>query len=246
MAEDNTLVDQKIALSSFLDALLHEPLANENVAEPVPVKEAPTLALLKPVLSPPQSVPDVAVPAVELEPEVEIPVSRPVEAPVAPAVAAPGHTDTRPDWSAAPFQILLFKVAGLSLAVPLIELSGILEWTDEVTPLPGHADFYLGLLQHRGRSVPVVDPARLVLPAERQAALTGDPRARINRIVLIDGGRWGLACDAVREVVTVKPDQVRWRSNRTQRRWLAGTVIDHMCALLDTHAFAQLLESGRE
>ncbi len=251
MAQDNRLVDQKLALSIFLDALLHEAPAAEpamQAAEPpaasLPVQEPPAVALLKPVLVPPTLQPEAPAPALETPlPEPVVPDTRPVTESRLPAAEVGVQ---RPDWAASPFQILLFKVAGLGLAVPLIELNGILEWTDEVTPLPGHAEFYLGLLHHRERSVPVVDPARLVLPADRQAALVGDPRERVSRIVLIDEGRWGLACDEVSEVVTVRPDQVRWRSSRTRRRWLAGTVVDHMCALLDTRAFAQLLASGRE
>lgn len=256
MAQDNSLVDQKLALSMFLDALLHEApeadpamQAAEPPAAPLPVQEAPTVALLKPVLVPPTLQPEVLAPTPETtlpEPSVPEPVLPATQSATEPRVPAAEAGVQRPDWAVSPFQILLFKVAGLGLAVPLIELNGILEWTDEVTPMPGHADFYLGLLHHRERSVPVVDPARLVLPADRQAALAGDPRERVSRIVLIDEGRWGLACDEVSEVVTVRPDQVRWRSSRTRRRWLAGTVVDHMCALLDTRTFAQLLASGRE
>ncbi len=249
MAKDNILVDQKLALSLFLDALLHEP-APESVVAPervttLPEQTPPSLAVLRPVRVPPQQLPPVALP----EPALKTPLTPPVVSlprSGAPALATPDAATEvlRPDWATEAFQILLFKVAGLGLAVPLIELNGIVEWTDAVTPLPGHADFYLGLLQHRDCSVPVVDPARLVLPAQQFAALTQDPRERVRRIVLIDEGRWGLACDQVSEVITVKPEQVRWRGRRTQRRWLAGTVIDHMCALLDTQAFARLLESG--
>ena len=91
----------------------------------------------------------------------------------------------------------------------------------------------------------MVDTARLVFPADRLPP-DDDPLTRVTRIVLIGGGRWGLACDAVEEVVTLRHDQVRWRSERTRRRWLLGTVIDHMCALIDTDAFAEKLASGEE
>ena len=140
---------------------------------------------------------------------------------------------------------MLFKVAGLTLAVPLVDLNGVVEWDEErVTEMPGHADFYLGLMSHLKRQVPVVDTARLVLPESKLKLLAGeDPRQRITRVVLINDSRYGLACDEVNEVVTLKADAVRWRSERTQRRWLAGTVIEHMCALIDATAFAELLAS---
>jgi purine-binding chemotaxis protein CheW len=37
---------------------------------------------------------------------------------------------------------------------------------------------------------------------------------------------------------------VKWRTQRNQRPWLAGTVIEHMCALVDVTALAELIASG--
>lgn len=177
---------------------------------------------------------DEPTPLVESAPEVEASVTSTRESAI-------------PPWGEETFQALLFKVAGLTLAVPLVELSGVQEWdADAVTPMPGHSPWYLGLTEYRERSVPVVDTAQLVLPEERLAALDRDPAARLTRIVFIDDGRWGLGCDEVAEVVTLTPDKVRWRTSRTRRRWLAGTVLDHMCAIIDPPAFAQLLETGME
>jgi len=45
-------------------------------------------------------------------------------------------------------------------------------------------------------------------------------------------------------VLRLTPDQVRWRTERTRRRWLAGTVIEHMCALIDPPAFAEMLRTS--
>jgi len=140
---------------------------------------------------------------------------------------------------------MLFRTAGLTLAVPLAELSGVQEWeASPVTPLPRHVDWFLGLVRYRGRSVPVVDTALLVLPQERRARLSTTAAERSTRIVFIGEGDWGLACDDVAEVITLEPDQVRWRTSRTSRSWLAGTVIQHMCAIIEPAAFARLLAAG--
>ncbi len=152
-------------------------------------------------------------------------------------------TNTEADWRQHDFQAMLFKVAGLTLAVPLVDLNGVVECNlDDVAAMPGHADFYLGLMKHLDKNVPLVDTARFVLPADKLSTLTGDdPYARITRAVMIQDCQYGLACDEVNEVVTLSPDAVRWRTQRTQRRWLAGTVVEHMCALIDATAFAELL-----
>jgi len=63
-------------------------------------------------------------------------------------------------------------------------------------------------------------------------------------IILIDDSHWGLACESVIEVINLQADSVKWRSSRTKRRWLLGTVIDQMCALLDTSEFSAMLKTG--
>jgi purine-binding chemotaxis protein CheW len=184
------------------------------------------------------------------EPVEVAPVETPVAVPaavveVAPA-PAPAPTEL-PAWGESRFQAMLFKVAGLTLAVPLIELSGVQEWgAHKVTPLPGHVLWFLGLTLYRDHNVPVIDTAQLVLPEERRQRLTGSPEERLTRIVFIGEGRWGLACDEVAQVISLEPGQVRWRTQRTSRAWLAGTVIEHMCALIDPSAFAQMLATGVE
>lgn len=72
----------------------------------------------------------------------------------------------------------------------------------------------------------------------------GTPGARDNYrfVIRLDNSEWGLACDDVAQSFTLRPNEVRWRSARSKRPWLAGTVIDHMCALIDVRTMADLLE----
>lgn len=253
MADNSPLVDQKLAVSMFLDSLMREPEEELTMA---PLSEA--VPFEKPVISTPILTPaDIAVDLSSVEekviaPEIipEVVVETPVEITQETVVAESEQIETeiaggRPEWASAPFQAMLFKVAGLSLAVPLVELNGVVEWTGEVTEMPGHSPFYMGLMTHLDKSIPVVDTARLVLPAEKLGQLAGDDaKTRVKRVVLIDEHRWGLACDEVNEVITLEPDQVRWRTSRTKRAWLAGTVVEHMCALVDGKAFSAMLKDG--
>lgn len=159
-------------------------------------------------------------------------------------VPALSREEARPAWSEGSFQALLFRVAGLTLAVPLVELSGVQEWgSGRVTPMPGHVAWYLGLTLYREHNVPVVDTAQLVLPEDKLATLP-PWEERLRHVVFIGEGKWGLACDELAQVITLQPEEVRWRSERTRRRWLAGTVISHMCALLDPPVFADVLATG--
>ncbi len=149
-----------------------------------------------------------------------------------------------PAWADSGFQALLFSIAGLKLAVPLNELHGILEWGDEyISEFPGHACWYLGLIRNQGVNVPVVDTLQQVVPENRWPKNYLKER-KFKHIILIDNSHWGLACETVVEVINLKAESVKWRSSRTKRRWLHGTVIDHMCALLDTGEFAAMLKTG--
>lgn len=241
----NTLVDQKVAVSLFLDSLLREPELELQTETPEVVAQPELKVETK-----------VHEPVVELKTKAkirdEVVVEPVVETPVEINTATTSEVEEErlidsviPSWAAQPFQVLLFQVGGLKLAVPLIELSGVIEWTDKVTEMPGHADFYMGILQHLGNKIAVIDTARMVLPENKLALLAGEnPRQRVKHIVLIDDYKWGLACDAISEVITLQPDDIRWRTSKTSRPWLAGTVIEHMCALMNSKGFADMLRQG--
>ncbi len=229
--KDSSVVEQNRALSAYFESLLNDE-AQLQPETPVPeVNATPEPIIEMPVIAPAMVVP------VEVPDEIEQPLQQDVAV----------HSDSTPEWAEQAFQALLFTTAGLTLAVPLAELSGIQVWHEEkVTPMPGHVPWYLGLMSYRDRSVPIIDTAQLVLPEERLARLSGDPAERIKRIVFIGGGQWGLACDSVDKVITLNHEQVKWRSSRTKRRWLAGTVIEYMCAIIDPPVFADMLETGLE
>jgi purine-binding chemotaxis protein CheW len=143
----------------------------------------------------------------------------------------------RPQWAQSRFDVLLFKVSGLTLAVPLISLGQIQPLTDELTPLFGQADWFMGLQPTPAGKIRTVNTAKFVMP-ERY-----DPRflETAKYVMSINGVPWGLAVDSVNQPITLMPDDVKWRSDRSKRPWLAGTVKDHMCALLDIPRIGQML-----
>ena len=138
-----------------------------------------------------------------------------------------------PDWAESRFQALLFEVAGLTLAVPLVKLKGVVSGAEDLTPMPGHSPLFLGVVPYQGLQSKVIDIARLVLPAGRGAQLPADASGRCRSLVMIDEGRWALACNSIGDVVDLDSSSVKWRGSAGKRLWLAGTVIERMCALLD-------------
>lgn len=150
--------------------------------------------------------------------------------------------DGVPEWATQKFQCLLFHVGPLKLAVPLVKLTRIQPWGEHITATPGRPDWFLGLLAQDGAKTGVIDTARLVFPRDRRSQAAEQERESTpGHILLVEGGRWGLTCDSLGEVVELNPEAVRWRTQRTARRWLAGTVLDQMCALLDVEVLAEMV-----
>ncbi|MEH3023316.1 MAG: chemotaxis protein CheW [Pseudomonas oryzihabitans] len=170
-----------------------------------------------------------------------------VDAPLQPAVAegvppGPLRLDGRPEWGEEPFECLLFDVAGLTLAAPLVCLGSIYPLTDEeLTPLFGQPDWFLGLLPCQAGNLRVLDTARWVMPERYR----DDYREGLKFVISLQGLDWGLAVHGVSHSVRLDPAEVKWRNQRANRPWLAGTVIDQMCALLDVAALAEQVVGGR-
>jgi len=239
MAERNkrTLVAQREAIFDYLDALLRE--IPEEYPEPSPAPPVET-APPAPASEPPPTVAPVVhehepAPVVVPEPE-----PAPVVAPGPAPAPAPELVETEPmvpAWAEPEFQALLFEVEGLKLAVPLLNLHSVVEWSEHITPTPGQPDWCHGLLPYRGRNVRVVDTARLVLPEDKRQ--NTEPR----HMLVVGDGQWALSCTTVSNVIRLSPDEVKWRRGNGQRPWLAGTVLRHLCALLETEAFAHMLSA---
>lgn len=233
------LADPASAIASYLDELLHtatDTALREEVVEPERIPE--TKPDLKPVQKP--------VLRTRPAPRVEMP-PKPVQVDEAVAVVAPRPEPTpepapelpvsRPEWSHRPFECLIFTVAGLQLAVPLVLLGAIHRIEEEVRPIPGSPRWYMGIRAGTQQNLRVVDTAEWIMAGRVPA----NARDNYRFVIRLDNSEWGLACDDVAQSFTLSPDDVRWRTARSKRPWLAGTVIEQMCALVDVRTMANLL-----
>ncbi|PHX37887.1 hypothetical protein AO263_08065, partial [Pseudomonas sp. NZIPFR-PS5] len=225
------------------------PVSLAYTAQPEP---AAARVMERPVVMPPVILPPVIMP--EVEPAVESPAleARVVEEPpvalVEPVVdvhlsaqrtpTPPPTGDERPAWAAEPFECLLFDVAGLTLAVPLVCLGSIYPLAGhDLTPLFGQPDWFLGILPSQAGNLKVLDTARWIMPDRYR----DDFRQGLQYVISVQGYEWGLAVHQVSRSLRLDPNEIKWRTHRGQRPWLAGTVIEHMCALLDVSELAELI-----
>ena len=139
------------------------------------------------------------------------------------------------------FEMLLFDVRGLQLAVPLISLGSIHRLEDDFTPIVGRAEWYLGMYRVSGRNLQVVDTARWVMPSRMQVE-SDQPYEFVIRLA---DTNWALACTGVQQAMRISNEEIKWRTQQGKRPWLAGTVISKMCALLDVESMARLLDENK-
>ncbi|WLG86468.1 chemotaxis protein CheW [Pseudomonas cucumis] len=234
------VVEAEAALDEFQAAVLEEqardaqtpavaaaPIVAPVVKAPVTVIEAPA-----PILAPVSTIAPLLQALVPPLVEVHLPPSN---------TPPPVETDGRPAWAAEPFECLLFDVAGLTLAVPLVCLGSIYSLAGhELTPLFGQPEWFLGILPSQAGNLKVLDTARWVMPDRYR----DDFRQGLQYVISVQGYEWGLAVHQVSRSLRLDPNEIKWRSHRGQRPWLAGTVIEHMCALLDVAELAELIASG--
>ena len=247
--KDKPISRQQQAISDYLDALLLDvPETEETVETPVSEAVPGTVGLEKLVAQVPEVIAEVKVEEIVEAPVQEQVVAEPVEAIVVEEqqVVTPAPQPVLseiPDWAEQSFQCLLFNVSGLTLAVPLVKLDSVIPWSDKIVETPNKTDWYLGLVNSHGKNVKVIDTALMVLPENRRHTITDDPEERFSNILLVDEKRWGLACDAIGDVIWLNKKDVKWRKNKEKRPWLAGTAIEQMCALIDTEVFADMMDA---
>ncbi|MNF28930.1 CheW-like domain protein [compost metagenome] len=255
-------VAEEIAAEAVLDefqaAVLEEQARDAAAAVTVvpvqasvaPVFKAPVIEAPVPVMAPVSTIAPLlqalVPPPVEAQPAV-VEVQQTLVPPVVDVHLPPSNTpppvesDGRPSWAAEPFECLLFDVAGLTLAVPLVCLGSIYSLAGhELTPLFGQPEWFLGILPSQAGNLKVLDTARWVMPDRYR----DDFKQGLQYVISVQGYEWGLAVHQVSRSLRLDPNEIKWRSHRGQRPWLAGTVIEHMCALLDVSALAELIASG--
>lgn len=227
------------ALFAYLDEMLREgtesAAAIEAVAEHVTPLDAPTEP---PVVAPAPEASAILHDPAPLFTPLSITTSKEDvdDAPGLPPTT-PWEHNGRPLWAQSRFDALIFKVAGLKLAVPLVALGLIHPIDKKFNALPHQTDWFLGLLRVQGGSIKVIDTAMCVMPERYTPAC----REGLKYVITLHGYDWGLACHEVEKAICLEPDTINWRTQRGKRPWMAGTVRDHMCALIDSAGFHNVI-----
>lgn len=177
------------------------------------------------------------------------PVAEPVKTQVSVETAAISTTKSqqtvqvkpKKDYREGSFQAMFFDVAGLTIAVPLIELGGIHN-VESINNLMGKPDWFKGVMLHREEKINVVDTALWVMPEKCDQQLMDS--LSYQYIIMLSNSQWGLMAEQLVDTVTLEQSDVKWMDNNPKRPWLAGLVKERMCALLDIEALIKMLDQG--
>lgn len=229
-------------VQDYLDVLLRNVLP-ETVADPESQPAPDQDWSAEPVHE--LSAPQVAVPmppaVIAPDPTAVAEVSIDSERTTAAAEVAPEAQERAPlAGTDKPFASLLFDVMGLKLAAPLHDLGGIMPLADKLQPMVAQADWFMGLIRWNGRTIRVVDTARLVMPERVESAQSIEYQS----IVVLGDSHWALAVNNADQSVHLQPADIRWRKNSGKRPWLAGTVLERLCALLDVDVLIAMLDAS--
>lgn len=145
-----------------------------------------------------------------------------------------------PNWAMSSFTCLSFKVAGLKLAVParfirsmeILELEPVNVASNDENDSVNGIVLGTALIPEADQNLvamPVLNTAKVVMPERYDVSMTESYR----HVLTFHHCAWALAIDVSGGEIQLSSKQIRWRSAHTRREWLAGTVVDKMCALID-------------
>jgi len=240
-----SLMASKKVMKNYLSELLTEPESTEELpkqsiaksasSRPLAHKENQSLEnLLKKVNQSEEITPEeeaVAVTEIEL-----LPISSQKS-------KAESLSESRKSYRQGDFQAMFFDVAGLIIAVPLIELGGIHK-VDKTNSLMGKPDWFKGVMLYRDEKINVVDTALWVMPEKCDEKLKSS--LNYQYIIMLNDSSWGLLAENLIDTVVLSQDEVKWLDSSGKRPWLAGLVKEKMCALLDVSALIKLLDKGSD
>ncbi|UAL44959.1 chemotaxis protein CheW [Shewanella inventionis] len=139
------------------------------------------------------------------------------------------------------FQVLFFNVAGLTLAVPLVSLGGIIK-IEKINHLIGRPSWFKGVQTHRDTKINVVDTCAWVMPEKYTPELAQS--VNYQYLVMLENSAWGLTCESLVNAVKIDKSHVNWREKPGKRPWLAGVVKQQMCGILHVQALIEMLDAG--
>ncbi len=221
--EASQVLQQQLALGVYLQNLLDEaPLDGPENNNQEDVKSA--LAAVEPIIQESHSLSSpMRQSAVHKHPAVSSKL---------PSVERNRALAIMPGWAQNEFLALFFRVDKLLLATPLCGLQHTRKMPEKLGHVPGQPSWFLGLMEDQGRQIGILDTGQLLFGRHRGAVQNCRSRDYAS-VLVVHGKKWALACNDVLSISRLPPDRIRWRTQRKNRPWLIGTLIEELIAVID-------------
>jgi purine-binding chemotaxis protein CheW len=135
-----------------------------------------------------------------------------------------------------------FQAMGVHFAVPAEQYVDDFPCAEDISSDQDGPEWVLGEIAIDGKRIRIANIAVMVIPNTRRDALRSDFRYR--RVLQVGRGGWGFVCDGDVERIELSFEKVHWRTKQGKRQWLAGTIVDQKCALLDVSVIERVLDHG--
>lgn len=129
-------------------------------------------------------------------------------------------------------------VSGLNILIPADVIDDIRNVTNCLKPSATMPSWIYELEDVADEAIQVVNTQKVLFEGLKSQRLKLNQRIYA---VLLDDGAWGLACDSIDKVVTIKKNAIKWRGENSKRSWLAGTSQTHEAVLLDVKNIEKVL-----
>lgn len=210
----DTLIKQEDALSLYLQSLLGVSLQPENEVSKNDTAKFHSQTKVE------------KTPALEKHETIEITVDAEVKTQVKAQIDVKAelkkepHPIQRPDWPRLEIKYLSARVDGLTLLIPAQCIESIQNVTSRLTPSVKMPVWLYELEDDEDEPIQIVNTKKLIFGGVKSHKILPDSRVYV---ILLDDGAWGLSCDSIGEVVTLKNSEISWRGKSGKRRWLSGT-----------------------
>ncbi len=132
------------------------------------------------------------------------------------------------------FQVLLCDVGEQTIAIPLVELGGIMQ-VERFTKRSSKQSWYYGLFVKGEQTFTCIDSARYLSNADNSALkkdkLPDDQEYKY--VVQLGKSEFAICCHSVSTTLEVEKQDVKWKQNVTKQPWFAGILKTQMHALID-------------
>ena len=125
-------------------------------------------------------------------------------------------------------------INGLPFLIPTSYINQVKKINQNITRLPVEANAFLGLIKLEERSVAVIDLITLVCESNRKK--TTDMQVRdnfIQHILLMEQGRYAIACDKPGELCKLDTDDVQISQARNSHRFYHGIAKSRLCPVIN-------------